>query len=81
MNKILRPAQSPEDWKQFLAKPEKHWKTGVPARSLAYCWQEAGGIPADIIKVLSQVSALKNLKTIFAIPEHKVPLPGVDSHL
>ena len=51
MSKILIPAQSPEDWKQFLAKPEKHWKTGFSARSLAYCWQEADGIPPDILEV------------------------------
>jgi hypothetical protein len=76
MSKILIPAQSPEDWKQFLAEPEKHWKKGFSARSLAYCWQKADGIPSDVLEVLSQVSSLKNLKTVFAIPEHKVPLPG-----
>ena len=76
MSKILIPANEPEDWKQFLAEPEKHWKTGYSARSLAYCWQESGGIPLEIKSVLKQVPTLTNLKTIFAIPEHKVPLPG-----
>jgi len=76
MTKILIPASSPEDWKQFLAEPGKQWKTGYSARSLAYCWQEAGGIPPEIISVLGQMPSLKALKTIFAIPEHKVPLPG-----
>jgi len=76
VNKIFVPATSPEDWKQFLAEPEKQWKSGYSAPSLAYCWQEAGGMPPEIISVLGQVSSLKNLKTIFAIPEHKVPLPG-----
>jgi hypothetical protein len=76
MTKILIPATSPEDWKQFLAEPEKQWKSGYSARSLAYCWQEAGGIPPEIISVLGQIPSLKSLKTIFAIPEHKVPLPG-----
>ncbi len=74
--KILIPASSPEDWKQFLAEPDKHWKTGYSARSLAYCWQESGEMPPEIITVLEQIPALKNLKTIFAIPEHKVALPG-----
>lgn len=74
--KILIPASSPEDWKQFLAEPEKQWKSGYSARSLAYCWQEAGGIPPEVISVLGQVPSLKGLKTIFVIPEHKVPLPG-----
>ena len=76
MSKILIPSSSPEDWKQLLAEPDKHWKTGYSARSMAYCWQEADGIPSEIITVLSQIPSLKNLKTIFAIPEHKVPLPG-----
>ena len=76
MTKILIPANSPEDWKQFLAEPDKQWKTGYSARSLAYCWQEAGEIPADVQAVLAQSPSLKNLKTIFAVPEHKVPLPG-----
>jgi len=76
VTKILVPATSPEDWKQFLAEPEKQWKSGYSARSLAYCWQEAGGIPPEIISVLGQVPSLKGLKTIFAIPEHKVALPG-----
>ncbi len=76
MTKILIPALSPNDWKQFLAEPEKQWKSGYSARSLAYCWQEADGMPPEVITVLEQVPALTNLKTIFAIPEHKVPLPG-----
>ena len=76
MTKILVPAAKPEDWKQFLAEPEKQWKVGYSARSLAYCWQEADGIPLEIISVLAQVPSLKGMKTIFAIPEHKVLLPG-----
>ena len=76
MSKILIPSTSPENWKQFLAEPEKQWKSGYSARSLAYCWEEAGGMPDDITSVLSQIPSLKGLKTIFAIPEHKVSLPG-----
>lgn len=76
MTKILVPVTSPEDWKQFLTEPEKQWKSGYSARSLAFCWQEADGMPPEVLSVLGQVPSLKNLKTIFAIPEHKVPLPG-----
>jgi len=76
MTKILIPSTSADDWKQFLADPEKQWKSGYSARSLAYCWVQAGEMPPEIILVLGQVASLKNLKTIFAIPEHKVPLPG-----
>lgn len=76
MTKILIPATSADDWQKLLADPEKQWKAGYSARTLAFCWQEAGGIPPEIVAVLGQVPLLKNLKTIFAIPEHKVPLPG-----
>ena len=76
MVKILIPASSPEDWKQFLAQPENQWKSGYSARSMAYCWQESDGIPPEIVSVLENVPTLEALKTIFAIPEHKVPLPG-----
>lgn len=76
MTKILIPASGPEDWKQFLAEPDKQWKRGFSARALAYCWHESDGMPPEILVVLGQVPSLKNLKTIFAIPEHKVSLPG-----
>lgn len=51
-NKIFIPARKPEDWKQFLAEPDKQWKTGYSARTLAYSWQEANGIPAEVTEVL-----------------------------
>ena len=76
MTKILIPANSADEWQRFLAEPGKQWKTGYSAKAIAHCWKEAGGIPPEIKAVLGQVSSLHNLKTIFAIPEHKVPLPG-----
>lgn len=76
MSKILISASSADDWKQFLVEPEKQWKPGYSARSLAYCWQESGEMPPEVISVLEQVSTINGLKTIFAIPEHKVSLPG-----
>ncbi|WP_439099719.1 DUF6946 family protein [Desulforhopalus vacuolatus] len=33
INKILVPARKPDNWKQFLASPDKQWKTGYSARS------------------------------------------------
>lgn len=76
MARILIPSSSPEDWKGFLADPDKHWRRGYSARALAYCWQEADGIPPDVLSVLSHAPSLKGLKTIFAIPEYQVPLLG-----
>ena len=76
MTKILIPATKAEHWKQLLAEPEKHWRTGYSARALACCWQEANGIPPEMVSALEQAPALRGLETLFAIPEHQVPLPG-----
>lgn len=76
MGKILIPASSVEDWKRLLADPEKQWKTGYSARTLAYCWQKANGIPKDVLPVLEKEKSLEGLEAILIIPEHKVPLEG-----
>jgi len=38
---IYKRTQKADDWKQLLADPEKHWKTGFSARTFAHCWEEA----------------------------------------
>ncbi|MEN8133880.1 MAG: hypothetical protein ABFS45_27725 [Pseudomonadota bacterium] len=70
MTKILIPARNADDWKKLLADPEKHWRTGYSARAMAHCWQEADGIPPEMLSVLDQSPALHGLETLFAIPEH-----------
>jgi len=72
----LIPATSPEQWKNFLAEPDKHWKRGYSAKTLAYCWQEAEGFPESVKRVLSQKPVFRDLEMLFAIPEHQVPLQG-----
>ncbi len=78
MNKIYIPATKPEDWKKLLAEPDKHWKQGYSASSLAYCWHETDGFPSCIKKVFSKsdVSLFHNIDLLIAIPEFQVPLPG-----
>ena len=76
MGKILAPIENAEDWRQFLAEPEKQWRTGYSAKTMAYCWQAAGKIPPDVLSVLEQEPLFKGLDTLLVIPEHKVPLPG-----
>ncbi len=76
MTRIYMPSSSAEDWKQFLAEPDKQWKRGYSARSLAYCWQEADGIPEDVQRVFSRNNDLTNLEALFVVPEHQVHLPG-----
>jgi hypothetical protein len=76
MGLILVPAHGPEDWKQFLAEPEKYWKRGYSARALAYCWHQTQGFPSEVRIALNTEQSLRNLEMLLAIPEHKVPLPG-----
>ena len=74
--KIFIPAENPEDWQRLLAEPTKHWKKGYSARSLAYCWQEANGIPKDVQDIILQIPDFKDIEALIVIPEHQVPLPG-----
>ncbi len=48
MKKILRPTSGPSDWQAFLAEPEKQWKPGFSAHTLAHCWEAAGELPAAV---------------------------------
>ena len=78
MTRIYIPSAGPDSWQQFLAEPEKQWKTGYSAKSLAYSWEEADGFPKEIGDALtdSDIEALKEMTPLLVVPEHKVPLPG-----
>lgn len=82
MSKIFIPTAKPEDWQRLLAEPDKHWKTGYSAKTLAYCWEDAadrsgGGFPESITRVFknSELPLFRNIELLFAFPEYKVPLP------
>lgn len=69
---------SAEDWKNGLASPDKQWKKGFSARTLAYSWETANGFP-DIVKKefkICDFSFFNNLNFLLGIPEYKVSLPG-----
>lgn len=78
MCRIYIPAENSEDWRHLLASPEKHWRDGYSAKSLAESWQNADGFPVDVRKALDEsgISAFKNTEMILGIPEYKVALPG-----
>ncbi len=80
MARILTFTSGPDDWQKLLADPNKHWKTGYSARTLAYCWEAAAekGFPPEVAQALQQTDevSLLDLIPILAIPEFKVPLPG-----
>jgi len=77
-NKFFIPSNKPEDWKSLLAEPDKHWKTGYSAKSLAYCWQEANDFPKSVRNVFrqSKIKLFQHIELLIAVPEHKVPLLG-----
>jgi hypothetical protein len=72
------PAAGPDDWRKRLAKPEKHWRIGYSARTLAHCWHASDGFPPEVAAALNQSRqlALDSLEPLLAIPEHQVALPG-----
>ena len=71
MARIYIPSSGPSAWQALLADPEKHWRTGFSARTLAYCWEKANGVPPEISVLFDGPTEL-----LLAIPEHKVSLPG-----
>jgi hypothetical protein len=71
MSKILTPSSGPDDWQQFLADPRKQWKRGCSAMAAALSWETAKGLPPEVAALLGPDAEL-----LFAIPEHKVALPG-----
>ena len=77
MAKFYIPSKGPDSWKQFLAEPDKQWRTGYSARSLAYCWEEAQGFPKSVVDVFhsSPFELFHSIEFVLGVPEHKVDLP------
>ena len=73
--KILIPTTNAESWKIFLAS-ETHWKTGYSAKSAAESWENAEGLPTEIVSAFNQHESFRNSEMLLAIPEFKVALPG-----
>lgn len=74
MKRIYTPTHGVDEWQQLLADPEKQWKIGFSARTLAYAWEEADGFPATVRTVLPQ--SFLAIEPLIILPEHKVALPG-----
>src|ERR1700694_659831 len=73
--RILTFTTGPTDWQALLADPEKQWRTGYSAKTLAYCWEAAEGFPPEVAEALQRTdeAPLGNLTPVLAIPEFKVP--------
>jgi hypothetical protein len=76
MGIIFIPAQSADAWQALLAQPDRQWKKGFSARTLAHCWQQANGFPPEVAAVLGSPPAFPGIEPLLAIPELKVQLPG-----
>jgi hypothetical protein len=74
LGQIYLPSTGPTDWQRLLADPLKQWRSGFSARTLAYCWEAAGGLPPEVASMLQLDADKPDL--LLALPEHKVPLPG-----
>ena len=74
---FYKPTQGVGDWKCLLADPEKQWKTGFSAKTLAHCWEEAQGFPRSVTAALNKPNgSFTSIKPLLIFPEHQVPLPG-----
>jgi hypothetical protein len=78
VKRIFVPTKDASNWKEFLAEPDKQWKIGYSARTLANCWEDANGeFPNCIQKVFSNhKNMIGEIKPLLIFPEYKVSLPG-----
>ena len=78
MSKFYTPSPGVNSWRELLADPEKHWRKGYSARSIAYCWEEARGFPKSVKAVFksSPYEIFHSIEFLLGFPEHKVKLPG-----
>ena len=75
---ILVAAKSTEDWRKLLQDPQKQWRQGYSAKSLADSWQDAGGFPSAVQRMFrsATVQGINDAVMLLGIPEHTTGLPG-----
>jgi len=75
---ILVPTQSYEDWRRLLARPDRHWKPGFSAMTLARSWEAAGGFPPEVDAIFrsSGQPNIVGLEPVLIVPEYQIALPG-----
>lgn len=79
---IYIPISAPDQWKALLAEPEKQWRTGFSAKTIAHSWLDAEGLPEEVSALFtsSGVPSFISLSPLFIFPEHKVLLPPTSGH-
>ena len=72
MSSIYLPSRGVQDWRALLADPEKHWRVGYSAMTLALSWEAAGGLPPEIAAMFGALGPDPEL--LVGLPEHKISL-------
>ena len=79
MNRLCIATRGVGSWRERLANPDSQWKRGYSALETAVSWERASdgtfGLPEPVGNLL-RGSAFDDPNLLFAIAEHKVPLPG-----
>ncbi len=68
----------PVDVRQYLARPDRHWRKGYSAYELAHSWVDADGIPAAVRSVLDSCPDYADAALVEGLFERDVDLrtPG-----
>ncbi len=72
----LVPTHGAEDWKAFLAAPEKHWKDGRSAKMLAERWEQSRPDVPEELRTAFKGTPFEAFLPLVAFPEYQVPLAG-----
>jgi len=77
MTHFYLPTKSAECWRRLLADPVKHWRDGYSAKSLATCWETAGGFPPEVAAAFraSRIPTFESLSFVAGFPEYKIQIP------
>ncbi len=70
------PTAGIDDWRRFLADPDKHWRDNYSAKLTAESWEAAGGFPSSVEAALSRSPVFSGIEFLCGFPEYKVALPG-----
>lgn len=79
MKRIFVPTSGPADWKPLLSQPDRHWKAGYSAMSVARSWEAGtGNFPPEVELLLlsGPPEVFAGTRLLLALPEFTVPLPG-----
>src|SRR5687768_4523854 len=79
MNRLCTATRGPENWRERLGSPEKHWRRHHSAFETAVSWEladrSAGGLPAPVFELFAR-SEVGLPTLLLAIAEHKVAIAG-----